>query len=586
MRAVLVTINIYIAYLVLVNVALESGLAKKIANRSPDKFLFEYTSAYSLWPGSMHAKNFVFRGHDSVVEWRFAFDEASVHFALTELPSKRAHLTHGWAKGVDIRVRRKLDPIEAGAPSAAWLPPIDGFADPPIKGASVPDPPDSAYPYVTMDMENIVGEDVRQVWIDTIRAQDVGSLRGGFYFKPMRRVLVKPTQVTLRSATVTEGGVEIVRDLQGDATLAVDGLDPRTIELAALLESIHAKTNIDGLLPSLAFLSSHMAPTAFSGGHGPFHIEVALENGNLQAASRINAHVDDWHVTAGKTSANGSSHVVLNVDEAQILHVDAETTNARFDSIHAKYVGAIVKTTNTLARSADEAAVSIEIPDAHADLSKLADDFERGHADLSVHVDYQKSIANVRSRITATDALVRVQEKPFAFDAIVNLNLVGYRTSSGTGDLSGTSFELHEPKTDWWGRGTIGPGKLERNGADVTLTAKARNADPVWTIIGVPGWVRGLLGGSDLTIVGHAKAGPSGVALSDLHAVGNGFEVLAAYDSGSKSGRAWLERGPITAGVLVTKGAVSVTPLASRAWYRDQVGTSLAPTARKNGAPR
>src|SRR5690242_19047210 len=68
---------LWLAYVVLVNIMLTTGLIAKIASYNPDLANMHYDNAWSLWPGVVHVRGFRISGSDSVLEWMVGVDEAS-----------------------------------------------------------------------------------------------------------------------------------------------------------------------------------------------------------------------------------------------------------------------------------------------------------------------------------------------------------------------------------------------------------------------------------------------------------------------------------------------------------------------------
>src|SRR6202044_1004215 len=90
---------------------------------------------------------------------------------------------------------------------------------------------DDKYNLWTADLENVVAEDLREVWIDDSRFEGSARIDGRFYFKPLRAVNVGPAKITVARGAVLTGPKTLVDDLAGTTlVVALSTLDPRTAE--------------------------------------------------------------------------------------------------------------------------------------------------------------------------------------------------------------------------------------------------------------------------------------------------------------------------------------------------------------------
>lgn len=579
-----------------VNGAFYTGLAARVANRNPDKFLFELESAYSFWPGTVHAKHFLFRGQDSVVQWRIELDDATAHFALTELLDKRVHMTTGKANGASVRIRMKIDAKDAGSEAAKMLPPIPGFSDPPILGPAVPDPPDNAYPYFTFIIENGVGEDVREVWFNTFHVTDTFDVRGGFYLKPNRRVEVMPGAVHFRDATVQEGSTIIAEHLRGSIDVQVEPFDPRVPSGREILAYVDVKTSVAGSLHGLEFLNLHLfdRPIGFLGGGGPFYAAVDMARGTFQPDSRVKARFEAWQLFSTPHRVSGTTTLDARVDHASEATGSFETydlrlhrgTKSSLEIVEVPMVGALARTKSVnVSRPIADWAFSVDAPAGRvrnvAVLNMYANKplFVGGNAVFSGHVDATDRQARARANVAFADTTVVVADRQLRAAGSIALWVSHLDLSTGRGDLTGTNAEVHDlvygtgkGEATWWARATVGPGHvgLQSGTLALTLSGQARDAKPVWAVLKVPGWIAGLLGGDTLAVAGDVRLGPSLFEIPRVRAIGKDLDVRARYRSSgpNKKGVAFLRRGPVTAGVEIAGDNVSVRPLASEAWFR------------------
>lgn len=587
-------VGLYVVYLVAVNGAMASGLAERAANQNPDKFLFQFSSAYSLWPGSVHAKHFLFRGQDSVVQWRIELDDATAHFELRELFAKRVHMTTGQADGASVRIRTKIDVKNAGSARAKMLPPISGFSDPPILGPSVPDPPDDAYPYFTFDIENGAGEHVREVWFDTFHLTDATlDVKGGFYLKPNRRVVVMPGTLHLKDATLQEGETVVAQHVHGTIDIHVEPFDPRKPTGREILAYVDAKAYVGGTLDSLRFLNLHLIgePIGFAGGGGPFLLAVDVLHGTFQPDSRVKARFENWQVFSAPHRVSGTTTADASVGPAReavgsFESYDVSLHRGLLEVVHIPVLGVLARTKSVdVSQPIADWALSVEAPSGKvpdvAVVNMYANKplFVGGTAAFSIHLDATDRQARARGRATFDQTTLVLADRQFLAAGSLAFMMTKLDLHTGHGDLTGTGIEVHDlvygkgkGEATWWAQATVGPGdfSLKLGTVNLTLSGKARDAKPVWSLLKVPGWIADLLGGNALTLAGNVRVGPGLFEIPHVRSVGEDFDVQARYRARgpSKKGTAFLRRGPITAGVEIDGDNVSVRPLASEAWFR------------------
>ena len=78
---------------------------RQIANRSPEKVLMEYESAYTLWPGTARVRRFRLRNQSATLQWRLEVERAFVTVDLFALFGKTFHANRIRAEGVSFPLR-------------------------------------------------------------------------------------------------------------------------------------------------------------------------------------------------------------------------------------------------------------------------------------------------------------------------------------------------------------------------------------------------------------------------------------------------------------------------------------------------
>lgn len=224
----------YALYVVAVNALLATSLFDRIVNQDPETVLIRYRTGWSLLPGRIHARDLSIRSSDSNVEWLLALDEVTFDVSLLAFAERRFEVTRARGRGVRLRARQKLDAWPDTAERAATLPPIEGYPAFSVRPAGPPSLErwdDAHYHLWTVRLEDVIAEDVREVWIDHGRFEGSARVSGRFLLKPIRAVEVGPAHVEVREGRVTHGAARVLaEDLAGAADLTIDRFDPRFVE--------------------------------------------------------------------------------------------------------------------------------------------------------------------------------------------------------------------------------------------------------------------------------------------------------------------------------------------------------------------
>ncbi len=247
-----------LGYVVVINVFLSTSLFEKVIDGQPETIDIHYQSAWSVIPGRIHGKGISIRGRDSHVEWMLRIDRADFDMSFAALVRQRFEVSQVHGTGISFRVRQRLDAPPATPEEVANLPFIDGFGTYSVRPGGGPGADlwsDVYYHLWTAHLENVVADDVREVWIDEVRFQGSARIAGRFYLKPLRAVSVGPLRIDLHRGAVRQGAAVLIEDLGGgriDGKLAE--FDPRTANGAAVLHHISVAVDVHGACPDLAAL--------------------------------------------------------------------------------------------------------------------------------------------------------------------------------------------------------------------------------------------------------------------------------------------------------------------------------------------
>ena len=107
--AVKILAIIQLAYLALVNLALQLPITQDVVNLvRPEKFQVQWDQAWTLYPFKVHVRGLSANGQARSQQWQLNADRASGSVSLLPLVLKRVHLRNVLVSGVEYRQRPRL----------------------------------------------------------------------------------------------------------------------------------------------------------------------------------------------------------------------------------------------------------------------------------------------------------------------------------------------------------------------------------------------------------------------------------------------------------------------------------------------
>ena len=194
-RIALAAAAVYAAYLVVVNLLLNTQMVHSLANRQPEKFVVSWDHAWSLYPGHLRATEVRLAGHVRHMVWSVQADAVAGRVALLPLITKVVRVPSIVATGVTGGATR-----------------IDAERAP-------PSPRPGGW---TLKFDDILAEQVRHAYFNDLVLQGNGRAEAGFA-KTLRGgpMEVLPSRVHFDSGDVWRDGAKLARSARIDAALAI-----------------------------------------------------------------------------------------------------------------------------------------------------------------------------------------------------------------------------------------------------------------------------------------------------------------------------------------------------------------------------
>lgn len=284
-RVAVAIVSLYALYVVAINVFLSTSLFAKVVNAKPETLFVTYERGWSVWPGRVEARRLVIRGSDSNVQWILGIERVDFDVSFVDLVRKRFHVTRVHGSGVTFDGRQRIPAPEATPEYVDALPPVAGFPRIPLKPPPGDDRDvwdDRYYHLWTVHLENVTADDVREIWVDTMRFDGHARVLGGFYLKPIRRVWVRPAHVDVRSGALAVRKRVVAEPMAGAADVHLSTFDPRTTTGTDLLHHLSVTTDLRGRLPDLANLPRSLTRSVELTGAGDVHrLAVRIASGGV-----------------------------------------------------------------------------------------------------------------------------------------------------------------------------------------------------------------------------------------------------------------------------------------------------------------
>ncbi|HET9225713.1 MAG TPA: hypothetical protein VFR31_03540, partial [Thermoanaerobaculia bacterium] len=265
----LAALALYPLYLVAGNWYLRSGDLERRLNRRPERLLIETGTAWTVWPGVIHVRDFRIRNQTRTVQWWASMDSGTFELRLFDLRDRELVITGLKGSGVGFRLRRRVDGREWSRPLRMELQPsIPGLENPPAR------PPEKVYARTPQQktkaqrdpwrirLAQVDLDAVREIWIDEFRFGGDARIAGGFDMTVWRRLAVDPTRLQIVSGSIALGGGPKAQPILAKASGKIDG------EIAPYIPSQHrgwqmfrfvsGRAEIEGRVPSLAFLDDYL----------------------------------------------------------------------------------------------------------------------------------------------------------------------------------------------------------------------------------------------------------------------------------------------------------------------------------------
>ncbi len=361
-----------VSYLVIANLLLQTRLLRNIVSGSSatpgvagssTELYLEYQRAYSILPGRVHVQGLTMRGRQRTVEWFFTLDRADVTISLVDLLRRSFHATSVRSSGLAFRARLRLDRADATPEVVAALPPIAGFADPPLLDDEPPSAPltDEGYDLWSVNLEDVDVQHVREVWIHAVRSAGDTRVRGRWLFRPQRWLEVGPATVEANGVDVFHGNQPLATELRGSTQATLHPFDLRRVMGPAILDQVSQSGHLRGqaIIAGMLRWIEPGSSIDFKRWDAPFEAHVILDHGKLADGTRVRTGATDCVLEAQGLAFESRARSELAVDGPLV------TVDTRFSGLRVSQRGV---------ERARVAALALAVTSPHLRLARIFDD--------------------------------------------------------------------------------------------------------------------------------------------------------------------------------------------------------------------
>jgi hypothetical protein len=304
-------------YLVGMNLFLSTPLFGTVVNAQPDIIDIHYARAWSILPGKIHARDLSIRGRDGDVEWILRLDEVDFGVSFLAFTQRRFQANHVHGTGISFRLRQRLDAEPSSPAEVADLPPIEGLPPYSVRPPSKPSPGkwnDAKYDLWMAHLEDIVADDVRQVWIDRTRFEGSARIDGRFFFKPVRAVDAGPARVTVARGRVQTGDRSVAEALDGSSVdVTIAQFDPRIVGGIGILRFVSLDGDGHAYVPDVGLFAVLPPGISARGAAEVRRSALHLRSGVLERESYLEARAGELAVVGDRLRATGSLEVRADI---------------------------------------------------------------------------------------------------------------------------------------------------------------------------------------------------------------------------------------------------------------------------------
>ncbi|MGZ3452129.1 MAG: hypothetical protein ACXVEF_21150 [Polyangiales bacterium] len=591
---VLVLAATWALYLVIVHLVLWTPLLRNATNSSLSVKI-GYESAWSVWPGRVHLRGVRVRIHEETVDALISIDRAVASFDLPAVLGRQMTVHDLQASGVSVQVRPRYQPGELGPDTLEGQPEIPGLPDTRVDAQPPPPVTDENYDLFTVDLQHVIADPVREVWIGPYRYSGDARVEGSMYLRPERKLAIGPARADVRSGELVLAKRPFGQQVKGTVTCTVPMTNIRSITDQELIRRFDVVLDLGSEVEDFSFMQrflAHAIELRVEAGAGHAKGRLHVRDGVIQDGSAFELH--SKRLLVHHPRAQGVTDLALGLavergeakGSATLSHTKisarwAENWPVRIESMslaaRSRSLDLSNKPFDDLSASAD--APAIAIPDLRIlRLWERDVAIGKGSATLAVHGDL-----DVPKKKLTGDASLSAPHVEGSYEGVgiagavkasgkqAKLDLVTMKGSVPSLKIELTNVNVRaeggkKPPPTWWGRIEARELIFDREHLIAELSAKLRDARPIMYVFAakkdLPEWTRGFLDMEGLEATAHFETGPERIEVDRLEAKASPWEVGGHWKQigARREGELYLGNGVLGVKVPLDTGGGSAKP--------------------------
>ena len=282
-----------IAYVSVANIVLRDHRIPALINTQPEKLRFDYTEAWTLFPGLVHLKGVELEGHDGSILWRVELAKVDVMLDLFGLLSRRFHALSVRADGGLFWLRRgERLPVDPEAPLSE-------------RG-----------PY-RIHLDGISLKNFTQISVFDYSYQGPAFLGGELRLWPGRNLEIGEARVDFGGGKVVVGARTLSSKLSGRIDSELSEWQPQEEEAELIFDKINAHVDLQGSLEEADFLNHYFQSIPWMrllGVTGDFSIDANISDGVFRDPSTASITAKKMGAGSENFRAQGAGRAEWSLD--------------------------------------------------------------------------------------------------------------------------------------------------------------------------------------------------------------------------------------------------------------------------------
>jgi hypothetical protein len=605
----LLILLIEIAYVIGANAVLRTDWCHEVVNRRPDKLRLRWKTAWTWFPGIVHAQGLEMRVQSHRVQWFTTV--ADVHASFQLLPLCLRHFHASWVHGerVTFRLRRRLDQLSTPAVAVESWPEIPDLSNPPEPPPEKSDTGRRGRPWrITIDESRL--DDVEQVWVDSLRLDGRGTAEGRLSTELGKSVTLERTSLRMPSVDLWTAGKQIAKQGDLELALSMDTFVPHGTTFRSLWPTMTGTLRGKGRMSSLAFLALLLqrVPWLTIDGSGQLDMKLVFDHGQIGPGSRVDANADEIALQIFANEARGAGGIHGIVEPGTPPRARLAVDLSEFDLgpqgsepyVHGEAFRFAALTEDTdFSHGFPELLLSVDLPqsrvarfEAYGEYLPAAAGFRflSGSGEVSGKVELETRTMTGKGEIALLGKDVRASFEGLPIHGDVGVRLVLAPAAPAEAPRASPTFTLAEAHLRLENLVAAGPpwrGSVDCGGGEVVASkplrlsstsfeAQLEDTRPLLAIFAEKkAWARhfdGFLTVEDVHASGRLRIDENAVSVRNLEVKAQGLEILADLDfsGGGKHGLLYARRPPIGFAVEMGAGGRTWKIAGARPWFEER----------------